>query len=160
VPVEASREQLPEPAKARVWLLVTRLRMWNHFRDSAAWFFHEHSLRQARRLRKGDVAVVYLTQEGSLLPSRLVATIEVRGEVDDTPNLGGASAFYPYRLPFRLVEERSSFVPFKGLVNGLEFISRKGRYGVYIQGRSAILLSATDGDFILRSVRSRSAKKP
>ena len=141
-----------EPPSRRVWLLITRRGMWDQFRESGKWAFHHHSIPRAKNLAPGDLACVYLTKERGKLPSSLVALIEVvdRGSLEQPPN--GVSSFYPFHVPFTYLTEVRPAVLFSEVVPSLEFVKRKERYGVFIQGKSAILLSCHDARVVAEAI--------
>lgn len=128
--------------------------MWDEFKPRSAWSFHKYSLRQAERIRPNDLCVVYLTKSTHNGTSRLAALIEAIGPLREPPQDSQTGSFYPYQLPFRLIGEPKSAVSFRELVPALSFIRRKERYGVFIQGKSAILLSTPDAEVVLRAIGS------
>src|SRR5208282_4651234 len=118
----------PTAAPPRVWLLITRQRIWDEFKRQSAWSFHQQSLRQAERISPGDLGIVYLTKDvvgSSKGVSRLVGLVEITGRVNASPQGAKGSYFYIYPMPFRLVREMAEPVPFIGLVPSLSFIYRK-----------------------------------
>lgn len=150
----AIAERSGEASTGQVWLLVTRRALWHEFRVQSAWQFHDHSRGQAQRIRNGDIGIVYLTKETESSKSLLVAKIAL-SELDPVPaDDSQFRSFYRHRLPFKLVMEAIPPRVFSDLVPSLTFITRKERYGVFLQGRSAILLSKSDGEVVLAALAS------
>jgi predicted RNA-binding protein len=154
---------VPGNSERPVWLLVTRQGLWDEFKSRSSWSFHRQSLRQAQRIRAGDLGIVYLTKQGSRTGgqdfSRISAVVELEEEVRAPTEAGSPATFYPYVLRFHVVHEPRAPVPFLRLVPLLAFIKRKDRYGVFLQGKSAILLSSEDAETMLRSLVAPPAKR-
>lgn len=134
----------------QAWLLVTRRGMWAQFLSDRRWAFHRHSMPRARELARGDLGIVYLTKEGAHSPSRLAAVVRVSapGQMGEEQE---GSDFYPYKVPFEVLAELEPNVEFTALVPRLEFITSKQRYGVFLQGKSAMRLSGGDTRVVLEA---------
>lgn len=139
--------------KPQAWLLITRLALWRQFKAEGEWAFHKYSMPRASEIRPGDLGFVYLTKENARKSGMIVAVVRDTGRL----SMGGSTSlavqeFYPYKLAFHLVADLVPVIPFPDLVPRLEFIKRKERYGVYLQGKSAIRLSENDAAVLATSV--------
>ena len=128
------------------------------FRANREWAFHRHSLRRARELRTGDIGFVYLTKDGVLSPNCIAAVAEVAGPGHLDP-AGFEAEFYPYRVPFKVIAEFHPEIAFPPLVPSIQFLRRKDRYGVFLQGKSAINLNKHDSRELLRSALAASSRR-
>jgi hypothetical protein len=135
----------------RAWLLITRQGLWTQFSDDGAWAFHQHARRRALELRAGDIAFVYLTKQTVRTPSAVAAVVIISDGGAESAALDTTSRFYSYKVPFELLSEVRPRVEFPELVPYLGFITRKDRYGVFLQGKSAILLRPEDAGVVARA---------
>lgn len=149
----ALRPRMRESAGA-TWLVITSLGKWRAFQEAGCWAFHLYSMKRAAKIAPGDLGVVYLTQERNLPAGRLVALIEFCQKGRLMSAGPPFESFYPFLVPFRLVQSRDSLVLFSTLVPQLSFILRKDRYGPYLQGKSAIRLSSNDARLLVGAVRA------
>jgi hypothetical protein len=94
-------------------------------------------------LREGDVGFVYFTKESARAPNGIAAVLQVTSEGRVTER-GEASDFYFYKVPFEVVFSLDSVIDFAALAPSLSFVKRKERYGVFLQGKSAIRLNQAD----------------
>ena len=134
-----------------VWLLITRRAMWTRFLSDRAWGFHRQSLHRATELREGDIGLVYLTKEAARLPNGVTAILRISGPGRLAPG-GQASDFYFYKVPFEPLLSLPSILEFSALAPRLEFVKRRERYGVFLQGKSAIRLDEGDRREVMREV--------
>ncbi|MGC2289674.1 MAG: hypothetical protein WA688_07460 [Thermoplasmata archaeon] len=144
--------------QVRAWLLITRRALWNHFVSEGEWAFHLRSMPRAQAIRQGDIGFVYLTREGQSRPSQgssIVAVIRVEDRGRSAVPGGTALDFYPYRVPFRKVVDLGFPVPFRFIAPRIGFVGRRGNFGVYLQGQSAIQLVASDAKVMLNVLLSR-----
>lgn len=143
---------------SRFWMLITREGMWKQFHAAGRWAFHRISTPQAHKLRGGEVCVVYLTRENESTPGRIVAAIRVTSPGRSVLAQGTVADFYPFRVPFCTIAEFNPLLSFQELVPSLGFITRKGRYGIFLQGQSAIALSEEDGVAIIHAARAQTSR--
>ena len=132
----------------QTWLLITSREMWSTFERTSQWAFHRHSMPQARRIQQADHGIVYLTRGRTSEPSALAAGLEFTEAGRMIQVLDSIGSFYPYRLPFRVVRVVNPPMPFRDLLPKLTFIPRRDRWGVFLQGKSAILLPDQDAGFM------------
>lgn len=150
-------EELSEP---RTWLLITNRTKWSIFATVGAWAFHNHSMPRARQISPGDEGVVYLTQGRRTEPSAIAAIVSFTGAGEVTDGSGLIGAFYPFRVPFRIVKLADPPVAVKELLPRLSFLPRKERFGVFLQGKSAILLPQADATIVKDAVRVSGTSAP
>lgn len=137
------------------WILITRESLWRQFRLNGAWAFHRFSMSTAKRIRRGDVAFVYLTRESERIPGRIVSAVTIVAPGQSLPAEESRLEFYPYRVPFRVLADLSPYLEFTDVVGSLEFITRKAQYGLFLQGKSAIPLSLADAEAVLSAATER-----
>ena len=141
------------------WLMVTRQALWDQFKTEGEWAFHHQSTPQARRIAPGDLGVVYLTKHGTHSPSRIVGLVEFTQAGRPSISPDAVEAFYPFHVPFRLLVSLREPVEFATLALRLQFTGGRARYGVFLQGKSAIRLSAADASTISMAVESSSGRQ-
>lgn len=132
------------------WLLVTRRGLWATFFADHEWAFHRYSMPRARKLRKGDIAFVYLTKGPRSNPNCIAAVLRISSEGYIKPTRETAE-FYPFRVPFETIASLEPAIEFPPLVPRMEFIKRKDHYGTSLQGKSAIPLGEADVKVIVEA---------
>lgn len=139
-------------AEHSVWLLLTDREAWALFRRARSWRLHEYSSAQARKLRPGDRAIVYLTKGGSREPSAVAGVIRIEEPMKAASGAEIFSRLYPYEVKFNIETELNALLEFKPLVQFLSLVKNKRYWGTRLQGQSALELSPHDAEVLLAAV--------
>jgi hypothetical protein len=139
------------------WLLITRKNMWDRFLREGEWGFHKLSTPQALTMSPGEIGFVYLTLDRFSHGSSLVAVIRVSGRGRFVDSNRRQDDFYPYKVPFDVITNLGFPFPFRDVAPRLTLIGRRGNFGVYLQGRSAIRLTPMDAAAISEELAARAS---
>ena len=126
------------------WLLITSRGSWAHLCAREEWAFTDKSRRLTEKIRLGDHGIVYLRNEEKSGSSALGGIVGFSGAPF---RLTGGSMFdqlFPVRLPIRVNYVLKEPVPFRPLVQRIDFMKHKINWGSYLQGHAAIELAEKD----------------
>lgn len=136
------------------WLLITSEGYWRRMKELGKWAFAESASEKGRTIEEGDLAVVYLTQEGRE-ESSLAAIIAFSEGLHRTDSRSVFDHLYPLRKRFRLLVQPSNLPPFRPVANELEFVGNPDYYGAYLQGKPIRALSEEDFKALVSAIQEK-----
>jgi predicted RNA-binding protein len=142
--------QIAHSVERPVWLLITGHGSWYRLRELGEWAFPDKALAKVAEIEPGDIAVVYLTQDGG--DCGLGGGVRFGEGLRKVKAANLFDTMYPHRMPIAVVKAPVAPVPFRPLIQDIAFIKNKQNWGLYFQGHPLRSLPAEDAATLLRAV--------
>ena len=145
------------------WLCITNLDNWQVIKKMSIWGVSERHKGQLSKAEIGDILLFYTVSEvienvqhGSAIVGIYKVASEPYYDIDQIFSGIGSWTLgekFPYRIKVEPIEIFEKPLPFKPLVDKLEFITNVKRWSLHIKGRAMRKIPKKDFETIKKSAQ-------